>query len=324
MKPPLLCHIFQPAQPGSQPSLLLPQRLSMLLPRLVQLVMPQFQQLPRPSRQRRRTSKRMRMRRSSCLQLIPPLVPGSLSEPLALRQTAGWICFTARKAGRCQGSNDDVRLRNTQLEEEALASRDELQRQTVVTTTSLRAVENLANHMEKKVLTDKRVNDIMKQAVSLTISKPPYINYAPDEAHWLNLFVELANVQPLSETAFKLKLELSNSDALERTGQNVQQQVWEKASNLRLGALLNSPLKLIKAVINSDGKKCYKKDTEFALACVKWVAENAIDDTGIPWHEWLGVPFSSPAFLAVGKVWTGKAGPVVALHRHQLTLTMAV
>ncbi|GJP64616.1 hypothetical protein CLOP_g21590 [Closterium sp. NIES-67] len=36
--------------------------------------------------------------------------------------------------------NDDVRLRNTQLEEEALASRDELQRQTVVTTTSLRAV----------------------------------------------------------------------------------------------------------------------------------------------------------------------------------------
>ncbi|GJP83954.1 hypothetical protein CLOP_g14053 [Closterium sp. NIES-67] len=43
--------------------------------------------------------------------------------------------------------------------------------------------------MEKKVLTDKRVNDIMKQAVSLTISKPPYINYAPDEAHWLNLFI---------------------------------------------------------------------------------------------------------------------------------------
>ncbi|GJP59132.1 hypothetical protein CLOP_g8331 [Closterium sp. NIES-67] len=240
-------------------------------------------------------------------------------------ETNGGVDLLYSEKGRkVSRLNDDVRLRNTQLEEEALASRDELQRQTVVTTTSLRAVENLANQIEKKVLTDKRVNDIMKQAVSLTISKPPYINYAPDEAHWLTLFVELANVQPLSETAFKLKLELSNSDALERTAKMFNNRFGKRLSNLRLGALLNSPLKLIKAVINSDGKKCYKKDTEFALACVKWVAENAIDDTGIPWHEWLGVPFSSPAFLAVGKVWTGKAGPVVALHRHQLTLTMAV
>ncbi|GJP54674.1 hypothetical protein CLOM_g13730 [Closterium sp. NIES-68] len=210
-------------------------------------------------------------------------------------ETNGGVDLLYSEKGRkVSRLNDDVRLRNTQLEEEALASRDELQRQTVVTTTSLRAVENLANQMEKKVLTDKRVN------------------------------VKLANVQPLSETAFKLKLELSNSDALERTAKMFNNRFGKRLSNLRLGALLNSPLKLIKAVINSDGKKCYKKDTEFALACVKWVAENAIDDTGIPWHEWLGVPFSSPAFLAVGKVWTGKAGPVVALHRHQLTLTMAV
>ncbi|GJP47489.1 hypothetical protein CLOM_g6673 [Closterium sp. NIES-68] len=203
-------------------------------------------------------------------------------------ETNGGVDLLYSEKGRKMSRlNDDVRLRNTQLEEEALASRDELQRQTVVTTTSLRAVENLANQMEKKVLTDKRVNDIMKQAVSLTISKPPYINYAPDEAHWLNLFVELANVQPLSETAFKLKLELSNSDALEWTAKMFNNRFGKRLSNLRLGALLNSPLKLIKAVINSDGKKCYKKDTEFALACVKWVAENAIDDTGIPWHEWL-------------------------------------
>ncbi|GJP65367.1 hypothetical protein CLOP_g22258 [Closterium sp. NIES-67] len=192
-------------------------------------------------------------------------------------ETNGGVDLLYSEKGRKMSRlNDDVRLRNTQLEEEALASRDELQRQTVVTTTSLRAVENLANQMEKKVLTDKRVNDIMKQAVSLTISKPPYINYAPDEAHWLNLFVELANVQPLSETAFKLKLELSNSDALEWTAKMFNNRFGKRLSNLRLGALLNSPLKLIKAVINSDGKKCYKKDTEFALACVKWVAENAI------------------------------------------------
>ncbi|GJP40194.1 hypothetical protein CLOM_g24471 [Closterium sp. NIES-68] len=220
--------------------------------------------------------------------------------------------------------NDDLRLRNMQLMEETLAAKADLERQTLVTTTSLKVVENLVNQLQQHVLTPKRVNDIMKQAVGLTISKAPYINYAPDEAHWLKVFVELANVQPESETAFRLKLELSNSDVLECTAKMYNNRIGKKLSLIRFAALINAPLKFVTTDISSDGKKTRKMEADFALKCHQWVEDNGLNDTGIPWHEWEGVPFSSPALLAIGKLWTGNSGPVIALHRHQLTLTMAV